>query len=270
MLEDLGTARIGFWLCAVCGLEFADPMKSWTDTHYPREQHALGYDHQLALAALAKMPPRRLLEIGCADGQFLEQASRLGHETTGIDFSEEDISSARKRGVNAHVGDIAEVRKMKSSMGKFNLIALFQVIEHLRDPARVFEEILEIAEPCTVVMIGCPSNLRYSRIHNHRERIARSDFWDYPPQHLLRWTPRSLVSFLQRFNFQIERIAYEPLSILGATAHLTALQGVGSSWHKKRWQRRLASLGCLAQMTADRLSRRSTGIRLFAQARLKS
>jgi len=245
-------------------------MKSWTDTHYPSEQHTLGYDHQLALAELAKMAPLRLLEIGCADGQFLERASLLGHETTGIDFSEEDILSARRRGVNAHVGDIAEVRTMESSTGKFDLIALFQVIEHLRDPSKVFEEILEIAEPGAVVMVGCPSDLRYSRVHSHRERIERSDFWDYPPQHLLRWTPRSLVTFLQRFNFQTERIAYEPLSILGATAHLTALQGLGSSWHKKRWRRRLVSLGCLAQLTADRLSRRSTGIRLFVQARLKS
>ena len=270
VLEDLGAARIAFWLCGACGLEFAHPMKSWTHKHYPGEQHELGYDHELALAELAKMPPMRLLEIGCADGQFLERASLLGHETTGIDFSAEDILSARKRGVNAHVADIAEVRKMRSSTGKFDLIALFQVIEHLRDPGKIFGEILEIAEPGAVVMVGCPSPLRYSRVYNHRERIGRSDFWDYPPQHLLRWTPQSLVSFLERFNFQTEKIAYEPLSIPGATAHLTALRGHGSSWYEKRWRRRLASLVWVARLTADRLARRSTGIRLFVRARLKS
>jgi SAM-dependent methyltransferase len=270
VLEDLGTARIAFWLCANCGLEFAHPMKSWADKHYPGEQHRLGYDHQLALAELAKMPPMRLLEIGCADGQFLERASLLGHETTGIDFSEQDISSARQRGVNAHVGDIAEVHKMKSSTGKFNLIALFQVIEHLRDPGKIFGEILEIAEPGAVIMVGCPSHLRYSRVYSHQERIERSDFWDYPPQHLLRWTPQSLVSFLERFNFQTERIAFEPLSILGATAHLTALQGLRSNWYGKRWRRRSATLAWLARLTVDRLAQRSTGIRLFVKARLRS
>src|SRR5215210_3802854 len=52
LLEDLGCERIVFWLCADCGLEFADPMKSWTEMHYPQEQHSLGFDHQLALAEL--------------------------------------------------------------------------------------------------------------------------------------------------------------------------------------------------------------------------
>lgn len=270
LLEDLGTAQIEFWLCQDCGLEFAHPMKSWTENHYPGEQHSLGYDHELALAELAKMPPLRLLEIGCADGQFLERASRLGHDAMGIDFSAADIVSARKRGVNAHVADLNDVRGIASNAGKFNLIALFQVIEHLREPGKVFEEILQIAAPGAVVMVGCPSSLRYSRVYDHRERIGRSDFWDYPPQHLLRWTPRSLQSFLQRFNFQTETIAYEPLSISGATAHLTALQGLGSDWYEKRWRRRLANLRWLTRLTADRLSRRSTGIRLFVKARLKS
>ncbi len=268
VLSDLGTERIAFWLCRDCGLEFAQPMNSWTNEHYPAEKHSLGYDHQLALAELASIPSLRILEIGCADGQFLEKASSLNHETTGIDFSEEDVVSAKARGVDAHLGDIGDVGKMIS--GKFDLIALFQVIEHLSEPSRVFTEILKIVEPGAVVMIGCPSPLRYSRLYNHPERIGRSDFWDYPPQHLLRWTSESLVSFLERFNFQTERIVYEPLSILGATAHLTALQGLRSNWYGKRGRRRLATLVWLARLTADRVAQRSTGIRLFVKARLRS
>jgi SAM-dependent methyltransferase len=268
VLADLGTERIEFWLCRDCGLEFAQPMNSWTNEHYPAEKHSLGYDHQLALEELATMPRLRILEIGCADGQFLEKASLMGHETTGIDFSEEDVNSARALGVDAYVGDIEDVGKLVS--GKFDLFALFQVIEHLREPAKVFSEILEIAEPGAIVMVGCPSHLRYSRLYNHPERIERSDFWDYPPQHLLRWTSESLVTFLERFKFQTERIAFEPLSIIGATAHLTALQGLRSNWYGKRWRRRSATLAWLARLTADRLAQRSTGIRLFVKARLRS
>jgi SAM-dependent methyltransferase len=268
LLADLGAEHIEFWLCRSCGLEFAEPMNSWSPEHYPAEKHSLGYDHELALAELSTMPPSRILEIGCADGQFLERAAEFGHEVTGIDFSEEDVIAARGRGVDAYVGDIEDIGKVTS--GKFNLIALFQVIEHLRDPGKVFSQIQRMAQPGAVVMVGCPSPLRYSRTYNHPERIQRSDFWDYPPQHLLRWTPESLERFLQRFHFQVERIAYEPLTIPGAAAHLTALRGVRSSWYDKRWRRRLTTLGWLARLTADRLSRRSTGIRLFVKARLKS
>jgi len=268
VLADLGADRIAFWLCRDCGLEFAQPMNSWTNEHYPEEKHSLGYDHQLALEELAQMPPLRILEIGCADGQFLEKASMLGHETTGIDFSNEDVESARARGVDAHLGDIEDVGKMIS--GQFDLVALFQVIEHLPEPSRVFREIRKIVQPGALVMIGCPSPLRYSRRYNHPERIGRSDFWDYPPQHLLRWTSESLVSFLERFNFQTERIAYEPFSIVGATAHLTALQGLGSNWYGRKGRRRLTTLLWLARLTADRIAQRSTGIRLFVKASLRS
>lgn len=267
---DLGAERIEFWYCSKCGLEFAQPLKSWTGEHYPQEKHSLGYDHQLALAELAGIPRRRILEIGCADGQFLELASRQGHETFGIDFSREDVLAARERGIDAHLADISEIGRITSSAGKFNVVALFQVIEHLREPSKLFREIIEVAEPGALLMIGCPSHLRYTRTYAHPQRIGRSDFWDYPPQHLLRWTPQSLKRFLQRFDFQTEGIAYEPLSILDATAHLTALQGFNSDWYEKRWRRRLASSRWLVRVAADRLARRSTGVRLFVKASLKS
>lgn len=270
VLADLGTERIELWRCAQCGLEFAQPMKSWSDEHYPPETHSLGYDHQLALAELARMPRMRILEIGCADGQFLELASQMGHAATGIDFSSEDVLSARRRGVDAHVCDFADINCISSKLGKFNLIALFQVIEHLREPVKLFREIVKMAERDAVVMVGCPSHLRYTRTYNHPQRIGRSDFWDYPPQHLLRWTPDSLSSFLKQFNFHTERVVYEPMPVVGAMAHLTALQGLNSTWYEKRWRRRLVSLQWMIRLSADRLARRSTGIRLFVKARLKS
>jgi len=270
VLADLGAERIEFWLCDDCGLEFAQPMKSWDHKHYPAESHSLGYDHQLALMELAKMPRMRILEIGCADGQFLELALRMGHETVGVDFSQEDVIAARQKGVNAQACDIADISGIACGSERFNLIALFQVIEHLQDPDTLFREIVGIAEPGAVLMIGCPSPLRYTRTYNHSQRIGRSDFWDYPPQHLLRWSSQSLTSFLQRFDFQTETIVHEPMPVIGAMAHLTALQGLNTRWYEQPWRRRLVSLQWLVRLTADRMIRRSTGIRLFVKARLKS
>ena len=267
VLSDLGSDQVEFWLCDACGLEFAHPMKSWSHEHYPGEKHSLGFDHELALAELAGMSPLRLLEIGCADGQFLEKAAALGHEVVGIDFSQEDVLAARARGVEAYAGDIDALEKMVS--GKFDLVALFQVIEHLREPGKVFENIRRIVKPGAIVMVGCPSHRRYSRIYSHPERIDRSDFWDYPPQHLLRWTPNSLVSFLKRFNFETEKIAFEPLSTMGAMAHLTALQGMRSDWYDKSWRRKFASLMWLGRLIEDKLVGKSSGIRLFVRARLQ-
>lgn len=266
---DIGAEQIEFWQCSRCGLEFANPLRSWRDAHYPEEKHSLGFDQHLALKLLAGAPPRRILEIGCADGQFLERAALQGHETVGIDFSEQDVIAARRRGVDAVHINISEFGAHAFD-AKFDVLALFQVIEHLTDPNRLFDTIVELAEAGALLLLGCPSNLRYTRTYSHPERLGRSDFWDYPPQHLSRWTPESLRYFLRRFGFEIDEIVYEPLSIVSASAHLTALRGLNTDWYGKRWRRRLAFAPWLLRLTGDRLVRRSTGIRLFAKAHFKS
>jgi len=267
VFADLKTRQIEVWRCAGCGLEFALPRRAWTTQHYPAERHSLGYDHQLALRELAETPPIRILDIGCADGQFLERAAAMGHDATGIDFSEEDVLSARQRGLDAHAGDIAQVRRMVSGKRRFNLITLFQVIEHLTEPDNVFSQIGECAEPDAHIMVGCPSDLRYTRVYKHPQRIDRSDFWDYPPQHLLRWTPKALDAFLRRHGWETEKIVYEPLALVGTASHMTALRGIGTSWYRTAWRRRLAILWWLARVTGSRLTRSSTGIRLFVKAK---
>src|ERR1044071_6927365 len=106
ILSDLQTTQVEFWKCFTCGLEVADPMRSWTAAHYPKESQDLGFDHQIAIAELKKIPPARILEIGCADGRFLKQAKALGHEVVGIDFSEEAINTAKAIGLNVKTAEV--------------------------------------------------------------------------------------------------------------------------------------------------------------------
>ncbi|MFL5541755.1 MAG: hypothetical protein ACJ8J0_22405, partial [Longimicrobiaceae bacterium] len=85
--EDLGGERVRFLGCAGCGLEFADPMRAWSAGHYPDEAYGVAFDHLRALELLRGSPPLRLLEVGCAEGRFLERAAALGHRATGLDFT---------------------------------------------------------------------------------------------------------------------------------------------------------------------------------------
>lgn len=267
LLSDLNVAKVEFWQCQGCALEFAHPMRSWSAQHYPVEQHSLGFDHLATLADLSAMPPARILDIGCADGQFLERAAALGHELTGIDFAAEDVEAARLRGLNARVAEVNQIGKMFEGKPKFNIITLFQIIEHLNEPDKIFSQINEVADEDALLIIGCPSDLRYTRRFAHPQRIERSDFWDYPPQHTLRWTPKALAAFLQRHGWEIQTIAYEPLTVIGAAAHLTCLQQSATDKPANRWQRRLKTLGWLVKVSGSKFFGRATGIRLLIKAR---
>jgi SAM-dependent methyltransferase len=265
--EDLGQAHVEFWMCRRCGLEHARPMSSWSSEHYPQEVHGLGFDHFAAADILKRMPQSRVLDIGCADGLFLERGATLGHEMTGIDFSAEDVESARRRGLDAHLADVGEIEQLFDVPQNFDVVTLFQVIEHLREPDHVFEQIARVAGASALLIVGCPSDMRYTRAFNHPQRIGRSDFWDYPPQHTLRWTPKALEIFLARHGWRVESVTYEPFSVAGAAAHLTTLHGLASTWHGKRWRRRLVTLGWLLRAASAKCTRKITGIRLLVTAR---
>lgn len=267
LLSDLNAIEVEFWQCQDCGLEFANPMRSWTANHYPMEPHSLGFDHLATLANLSAMPPTRILDIGCADGQFLSRATALGHDVTGIDFAAEDVATARQRGLQAYVAEVDQIGKMFKGQRKFQMITLFQLIEHLNEPDRIFSQLSELADTGGRLVIGCPSDLRYSRRFAHPQRLERSDFWDYPPQHTLRWTPKALTAFLLRHGWEIETVAYEPLTLIGAAAHLTGLQQRATDPPISDWRRRLRTLAWLVKVSGSRVCGQVTGIRLLVTGR---
>jgi 2-polyprenyl-3-methyl-5-hydroxy-6-metoxy-1,4-benzoquinol methylase len=263
---DVGAESVSFLRCARCGLEAADPARAWSAGNYPPEAYGLAWDHLRALDVLAGEKPLRLLEIGCADGKFLERAATLGHRATGIDFSRVAVEAARARGLDAHVADVRQARDFAGDE-RFGALAMFQVIEHLEEPDAVFDAIAQAAAPDALLLVGCPANLRYTRRVRHADRIGRSDFWDYPPQHVLRWTPDALRIFLGRHGWRMESHRYEPFHPVGAAAHLTAVDGKAGGWYGRPVRRRVATAAWLGRLLAARMRGRMTGIRMFAAAR---
>jgi 2-polyprenyl-3-methyl-5-hydroxy-6-metoxy-1,4-benzoquinol methylase len=255
--EDIASDSIDIVSCHACGLEFASPSRTWSAAHYPHEQHQLGWDHEQSLGELGAMPPLKLLDVGCADGQFLARAAALGHTVTGVDFSPEDIEAARHQGFEAYVADLSKSNALIDGNRRFGAITLFQVIEHLEEPDLVFEQLSRLAEPGATLMLGCPSSRRYTRAFQHPDRIGSSDFWDCPPQHSLRWTPTALEAFTARHGWAVRHVAFEPVEPIHAAAHLAGL-----SEYSSKWTRRAATLYYLARLRLGC----STGIRLYFRA----
>jgi len=264
--DDLGVERVCFLGCADCGLEFADPMRAWSAGNYPDEGYGLAFDHLRSLELLRGSPPLRLLEVGCAEGRFLERAAARGHRATGLDFTARAVEAARGRGLDARVGDVSTLRAALAPGDRFEAVAMFQIIEHLCDPGAVFRDLAEVVVPGALLLVGCPSDRRYTRRVAHPGRVGRSDFWDWPPQHTLRWSERSLRRFLARQGWRVERVEHEPFSPVGAAAHLAALRGAGR-WDGRPLRRRVETLRALAEVAAARVAGPLSGVRLLAAAR---
>ena len=76
-----------------------------------------------------------ILDVGCGGGLVSESLSRLGGRVTGVDFVENNIkvAQAHARNKGLHINYMhGDVEKIKFE-NKFDLIIIFEVLEHLND-----------------------------------------------------------------------------------------------------------------------------------------
>src|SRR5215210_748175 len=90
----------------------------------------------LQIDIVPRLPPQaRLLDVGCGSGEFLAAAEEKGLKPKGIDVSEDAARLCRNKGHDAVSGDFLTL-----DLGSpFDAVTMWDVIEHLRDPAAFFE-----------------------------------------------------------------------------------------------------------------------------------
>jgi len=210
--------EIRFERCAACGLEMAVQIQPWSADAYPRDQsYPIRWEFQRAIDDLGPSP-LDVLEIGCGTGHFLQMASAGGHRAVGIDFSDTAVAEAQSKGVRAFCGGFDQLAQ-HVGQARFDAVALFQVIEHVADPDRLLSAITQWTKPGARLLLSCPGPRRYTRaIREHQ--AGASDFWDYPPHHVLRWTLPALRAVLTRHGWRVDAALEEPFSWVAAGSHV--------------------------------------------------
>jgi 2-polyprenyl-3-methyl-5-hydroxy-6-metoxy-1,4-benzoquinol methylase len=108
----------------------------------------------LATALEFRLPPGQLLEVGCSHGGFLALAELAGFHVTGIELSSWVVEFARKNfGVNVRTGPI---ERQAFAVGSFDIICMFDVLEHLQDPVRTMEYCAQALKPDGVLLAQTP------------------------------------------------------------------------------------------------------------------
>ena len=98
----------------------------------------------------------RILDVGCGGGIICEPLARLGAKVTGIDFAPNNISAAKihskknKLKINYIHKD---VEKSKLD-GKFDLILMFEVLEHLDDWKKTIKKIKKNLNKNGIIIIS--------------------------------------------------------------------------------------------------------------------
>ncbi len=82
--------------------------------------------YSIFLEKLTSLNVKRVLDVGCGSGDFLELARKEGFEIKGIDLSYEMVKQAKKKGLDAQVKDVCECKE------KFEAVtAIFDVLNYI-------------------------------------------------------------------------------------------------------------------------------------------
>jgi SAM-dependent methyltransferase len=92
--------------------------------------------------------------VGCGNGGFLKlMREEIGCRCHGVDISASSVAEARRAGVSA---ETADVEAAWPTQERFDLICLWHVLEHFRDPVRVLKRLRGHIRPRGYLAIGVP------------------------------------------------------------------------------------------------------------------
>lgn len=128
--------------------------------------------HQDFLAYVSrKRPPGRLLDVGCGLGVFMQRAREHGWEAHGCDTSASWVAHARELlGAPAAVTH-SDILELEAPAGGYDLITLWDVIEHIYQPLDVLAHLRTLLAPGGQVFIRTPNILYVWPIYGLRRLL---------------------------------------------------------------------------------------------------
>jgi len=209
--------------CAACATIYVSPIPSdeFLAAHYQSAEYfegdgSQGYQsyadtrkallplfHRRLRALGAHFPQRgRLLDYGCAAGYFLQLAQQDGWQIAGVELSADMALQAEKTLGVPIARDLSQL-----APEPFDVICLWEVIEHLPRPVAELRRLWERLQPGGALMLSTPNTHHWQAIHEP------ADWASYrPPSHLLYFTPDTLAAALDRAGF--ERVSVQGVAPL--------------------------------------------------------
>src|SRR5262249_48215590 len=120
----------------------------------------------------------KLLDVGCALGFMLDEATQAGWDAQGVESSQFAGQYARERtGCNGFAGTLQDA---KFPDGSFDVLTLMDVIEHVPEPAQLLGEVFRVLRPGGVIYIVTPNfNSLFVRLYG----LGAYGIW--PDQHIM-------------------------------------------------------------------------------------
>jgi SAM-dependent methyltransferase len=201
------TCRI--FRCSSCGFGFGDPFVGGNEEFYRLLHHSIGYpswkwDYDVGMSQVVAFPSGgRIIDVGAGAGFFLRKLNDRWNRCA-TEGSPTTRDALRQEGICVFENLNEAVR---ADAGSFQLVTLYQVLEHLADFQSVLADCRRLLAPNGRIVVVVPDGDAMIR----QERVTGCA--DMPPNHICKWTPDSLSRALTKAGLAPSSPIRQPASI---------------------------------------------------------
>jgi cyclopropane fatty-acyl-phospholipid synthase-like methyltransferase len=192
--------------CCECGLGFVNPRPSTAEIqkHYPLEyfeqpatksherylQRRFSAEASYLRAIESGGAPRRLLDVGCANGDFPRFMAARGWIVEGVEISE---SSQRIQDFRVHTQEFQDIAVNEPA---YDAVTAWAVLEHVHDPMAYFHKAAKVLKK---------NGLFVFLVTNFESVTSRYLFCEDVPRHLYFFTRETIRQYLDATGFALQR-----------------------------------------------------------------
>ncbi|MCC8425720.1 bifunctional 2-polyprenyl-6-hydroxyphenol methylase/3-demethylubiquinol 3-O-methyltransferase UbiG [Mucilaginibacter sp. UR6-11] len=223
--------------CKNCGFGFADPFTGGDHEFYNLITHASEtgiepvpyqkWEFDRTFKEINVLTSEEsgltLLEIGASNGSFAKKIAELIDKKNifCLEYSDTGVKFIKDIGIEAHSWNFRELKSKPEFCNRFNIICLFQVLEHLDNLKDTFETFNSIIKPGGHLFIGVPNSykINFNELHN--------GLLDLPPNHVGRYNKNSFKILGQKYQWDLVDLdfeSYSPLDVMKTVMYSRSLK----------------------------------------------
>ena len=136
---------------------------------------------------------KKIVEIGCGNGEYLSIMQQFGVEAYGLEYSEESVKKCVDQGLDVFEGFV-ENNNYRMNKAPFDMFFMLNFLEHLPDPNSVLLGISNNLSDNAVGLVEVP---------NFDMILKKNLFSEFTSDHLLYFTKETLNATLRQNGFEI-------------------------------------------------------------------
>jgi len=197
-------------ICPGCNTGWTTPVPGNLDPYYPRTYRRYNawvarvlsvlYGWRVSRWCRLYPNPGAALEMGCGDGVMLHALRSRGWEVCGTERTEAMAATARDRyGIRMYV----DPEGPQAGHDRFDLIILFQVLEHLSDPVAALKRAAALLGDGGRIVVGVPNRASW------QAAFGRGAWFHLDvPRHLVHFTPAALAATAAQAGLRVEAVGF--------------------------------------------------------------